>query len=149
MKSNDLISTIAILESAGVKPASPSISPAKSRQNNLNRVGYQLKNHGYRIAITEKVVRKRQGKFFLTEDAFGCIDLMAIHEKHSGVLGVMITADTLKTSLEKIKNLTDLPIWLTGRNRFVIALMTKDRPFQMFQITSQTLKSGGVIEFKL
>jgi hypothetical protein len=57
----------------------------------------------------------------IRRDLFGCIDLVAVHPRENGVLGIQATtASNLSARLRKAVGLPALKTWLAAGNRFEV-----------------------------
>jgi hypothetical protein len=74
-----------------------------------------LRRQGYVAAVVERWVPRLN----VRKDLFGCIDLVAVHPREAGVLGVQTTtAANMSARVKKATALPALRTWLQAGNRF-------------------------------
>jgi len=78
-----------------------------------------LRDNGYTCQTVEKFIVWTKRRL----DLFGCIDIVAIKEGVTGVLGVQATTDTggqMSKHYKKAIKIPELKIWLLAGNRFIL-----------------------------
>ncbi len=76
-----------------------------------------LRQAGYLADVTERWIAQAG----VRRDLFGCIDLVAIHPRETGVLGVQATSlSNVSTRIAKAKGIPALRVWLTAGCRFEV-----------------------------
>ncbi len=82
----------------------------------------QLRARGWTADVAERWIPHAN----IRRDLFGCIDLVAVHPREAGVLGVQATtAGNIAARLHKARCLPALRIWLTSGNHFQVWGWTK------------------------
>jgi hypothetical protein len=82
----------------------------------------RLRKLGYTVGIVEKFNSFTKQRL----DLFGCIDLVAIHPGHHGVLGVQATsAANLASRRAKVLASPIVHLWLTAGNRIWVVGWSK------------------------
>lgn len=83
----------------------------------MERTLIWLRKQGY----TCDVVERRVARSFVTRDLFGCLDLVAIRDGESGVLGVQTTsAQHLAERVTKVQAEPRAALWLSCGNRIMV-----------------------------
>ncbi len=73
----------------------------------------ELKNNGW----TCQVVEKWNPWAKIRQDLFGCIDVVAVHPDHKGVLGIQATTKThITTRCKKINDNDNAQVWMEAGN---------------------------------
>jgi len=74
-----------------------------------------LRRRGYVVAVAESWIPRLN----IRRDLFGCIDLVAVTERETGVLGIQTTTSSnLSSRLKKARQTPALRTWLAAGNRF-------------------------------
>lgn len=84
-----------------------------------------LKANGYRTCIVEKF----NSFIKIRQDAYGCIDIIAIKRGVSGVLGVQVTSSSnIASHRKKIEDNQDARLWVECGNRLELHGWSKRGP---------------------
>jgi len=93
--------------------------------NPTERTLRALRAQGY----TAQVVEKWNPHARVRHDLFGCIDIVAIHDNHVGVLGVQACADSsISLRRAKAENEPRIAQWIRTGNRFQVWGWAKKGP---------------------
>jgi hypothetical protein len=76
-----------------------------------------LRRAGYFPAVVERFIAQAG----ITQDLYGCIDVVAVKVGEPGVLAVQTTtAEHLAHRLHKAQTRPELRVWLAAQNRFIL-----------------------------
>lgn len=142
----NIAAALNLLQSAGVKPkAERSDRPVNKRRLNLMKVVKLFQDRGWIAEVTEHYVPFRKS----VSNLFGCLNIVAVKASSRGVTGALVLqGSSLDHSFERIVESKQIVPYLAAKNRLVIALIDDFDRITMYEVTRQTLKTKGVIEFK-